>query len=194
MRAVRSLIQNQRHFTATHSSCPPSDSAFTANSTQLSPHTETHTQTSYFHRTHRLVVRFLTVCRETQSVAVTAAIRPPECALRWPQINLLLPGDALLQSQTDVGDWLSVCPMISTLRSEWRWYCPISAFKPWTGPSSSPNALLTDNLYIQWRSLTPFTGRCRSNRRGEEALDTATAQEDNRIPPRSLKCHRDDWS
>lgn len=53
------------------------------------------------------------------------------------------------------------------------------------------NALLTDNLDIQWITLTPFTGRCRSNRRGEEALDTATVQEDNRIPPRSLECHQD---
>lgn len=111
------------------SSCPPTDSALTANSTQPSPHTDTHTQSSYFHLTHRLVGRFLTVCQESPSVAVTATIRPPKCALPWPHTNLLLPGDALLQSQTDIGNWLSLCPMISRLRSEWRRHRPITAFK-----------------------------------------------------------------
>lgn len=104
MRAVRSLIQNQRHFTATHTSCPPSDPR-SPQTTQGRPHTQrlTH-KVLIFYLTYRLVVRFLTVCRETQSVAVTAAIRPPECALRWPHTNMLLPGDALTQSQSDTGD------------------------------------------------------------------------------------------
>lgn len=137
MRAVRSLIQNQRHFTATHSSCPPSDRSVAANNTSR-PHTQRLTRkVLIFHLTHRLVVRFLTVCRETPSVAVTAAIRPPECALRWPHTNMLHPEDALLQSQSDFGDRLSCCPMTLGLRSEWRCYCLISAFRPRAGPSSS---------------------------------------------------------
>lgn len=99
------------------------------------------------------------------------------------------PREALLQSQSDTDDRRSLRPIISTLRCEWRWSYPIRAFKAWAGPSPSPSALLTDNLYIQWRTLTPFTGRCRSNRRGEKLW--IRPQPRNWIPPSSQECHCD---
>lgn len=92
MRAVRSLIQNQRHFTATRPGLSAQRALRRLRNTAPPPaHTATHTQSWHFQRTHRFVVRFLTVCRETPSVAVTAVIRPPVCALREPHTNLLRP-------------------------------------------------------------------------------------------------------
>lgn len=167
------------------------DSALTANSARFHAQRLTH-KVVIFHWTHRLLSAFWQFVRSLW--ASLSPLRTAHQSVHSAQTNLLLPGVALLQSQFEVGDWLSVLPMKSTPRAEWRWYCPTKAFKRWAGPSSSPNVLLTDTPYIQWRGLTPFTGRCRSNRGEEQFLNTATAQEDALKPPRWLECHRDDRS
>lgn len=80
MRAVRSLIRNHRHFTATKT---PAVRPHVPRSMQTA---HVPTQSEYntmfiFQRDSPLVVCFLTVCRESASVAVTATIRPSEYAL-----------------------------------------------------------------------------------------------------------------
>lgn len=126
VRAVRSLIQNHRPLTDTHTRPPPA-APRAPRAHSPAPHTASTSTVLLSERDSPLVVCFLTVCRESLSVAVTAAVRPPECALRWPHTNLLLPGEAPLQSQRAAGDGHPSQPITSTLSSERRGRCPIAA-------------------------------------------------------------------
>lgn len=193
--AVRSLIQNHRHFTAEARSCPHALPA-------LHGETQLVSTPQHKHNTHDVHIsfsthRYLSAFFDSLFGSLWASLSPlrsahPRVRFAGRRLTCSTPGETPNKSQRYRSDRLSLRPIKSTLGFEWRGYSPIAAFKRRAGTSSSPNALLTDTLCIQWRSLTPFTGRCRSNRRGERALDTDRAQEDALIPPRWLECHQDD--
>lgn len=108
MRAVRSLIQNHRHSTATEAAAarPLTHPTLAENSWRLAAQPHGHNTRIWAKLT--VSCPLLTVCRDSPSVAVTATVRPLYGTLRCPHTNVLLPREVVVQSQIENADWLLV--------------------------------------------------------------------------------------